>query len=351
MTSKHSKNTRILPRPLKITLIILAVLLALALVLISVFYALYWRGRASLLTRDNVITPPQTLVENIEEDGKKVTYKGTTYRFNESIISLLFMGIDKQSINEQNGYGENGQADSLFLATLNTETGSVKVIPLSRESMVDVNLYATDGVYIGTKKTQLCLAYAYAANAEEGCENVVRSVGRLLYGMPIDSYLALDLEGVKAISSAVGGVEVIALESLYDVGAPVYFVEGQTVKLTDKNVLAYIQERGQDNEANNRRMQRQKQFLDAFIRTAITQVKQDFTKVEKYYNTVKPYSASDLTLSEVTYLASTYLVGGQPSIEYLPITGESILGEEHVEFHTNETSLYEAVLNAFYIAE
>lgn len=338
-------------RVLRIALITLAVIAALALVLASVYYALYWKGRASLMDRDNSLTAPESLVDNAEQEGKLITYKGETYRFNESVVSLLFMGVDKTDINAAASYGNNGQADSLFLATLDTRNGSVKIIPLSRETMVDVNLYDANGQFTGTQNTQLCLAYAYAANAEEGCENVSRSVGRLLYGMPIDGYIAIDFDGVKALNNAVGGVTVTSPEDIENAFGEAIITKGQTVRLNDSSVIIYIQKRGDDVDANSRRMLRQKQFLNEFIRVAADKVKSNFTLLEKYYTAVKPYAVSDLTFSEITYLASTYLVGGQTAIEYLAVNGESKMGKEHVEFIPDETSLYEAVLAAFYTKE
>ncbi len=352
MTNKQNKRpTR--RRILRTALIVSAAIAVLALVLASIYYALFWRGRVSFLERDNSIDTPDTLVDNAEDAGKLITYKGETYRYNKSVISLLFMGIDKTDIQAGGGYGKNGQADSLFLATLNTDNGAVRIIPLSRESMVDINLYDADGSFIGTEKRQLCLAYAYGATAQESCENTVRSVGRLLYGMPIDGYIAIDFNGVKALNKAVGGVELTALDdiSVYHEGKHHTLAIGQAVRLDDVTVLPYLQSRGDDLEANNRRMQRQKQFLEAFIRIAADNVKKNFTLVEKYYNAAKPFAVSDLSLSEITYLASTYLVGGQPAIEYLPVTGKSQLEGEHVAFDPDETSLYEAVLAAFYTKE
>lgn len=351
MTNEQTK--RPIRRILRIALTVLAVLAALALVLASVYYALYRRGRASLLDRDNSIVTPDSLVDSAEEEGKLITYKGETYRYNDSIVSLLFMGVDKTDIQADGGYGKNGQADSLFLATLDTRTGAVRIIPLSRESMADINLYDADGKFIGTENRQLCLAYAYGATAEEGCENTARSVARMLYGMPIDGYIAIDFDGVKALNSAVGGVKVTALEDIrIPLNKPVHILTaGQTVTLNSETVIPYIQQRGDDLEANDRRMQRQKQFLQEFIRVAANNVKADFTLLEKYYTAVKPYAVSNLTLSEITYLASTYLVGGQPAIEYLPVTGESRLEGEYVAFHPDEASLYEAVLAAFYTKE
>ncbi len=348
MTNGQTKR-----RILRVALIILAVLTTLALVLASVWYALYWHGRASLFENDNSIDAPESLVDNAEEDGKLITYKSETYRYNESVVSLLFMGIDKSDINADGGYGKNGQADSLFLAALDTDNGAVKIIPLSRESMVDINLYDASGNFLGTEKRQLCLAYAYGADATEGCENTIRSVGRLLYGMPISGYVAIDFDGVKALNKAVGGVAVSVLEDIeiYHEGVYHNLVKGQAARLNDITVLPYLQRRGDDLGANDRRMQRQKQFLNEFISIAAKNVKGNFTLLEKYYNAVKPYTVSDLSLSKITYLAGTYLVGGQPAIEYLPVTGESKLEGEHVAFHPNQESLYEAVLAAFYTKE
>ena len=352
MTNEQN-NRPIRRRVLRAMLTVLAVLAALALVLASVWYALYWRGRVSLFENDNSIDTPESLVDNAEEEGKFITYKGETYRYNESVVSLLFMGVDKNDINADGGYGKNGQADSLFLATLDTDNGAIKIIPLSRESMVDINLYDADGKFLGTENRQLCLAYAYGADAKEGCENTVRSVGRLLYGMPIGGYVAIDFDGVKALNKAVGGVEVSVLEDIeiYHEGIHHNLVKGQTARLNDITVLPYLQRRGDDLDANDRRMQRQKQFLGEFIRVAAKNVKGNFTLLERYYTAVKPYTVSDLSLSKITYLAGTYLVGGQTAIEYLPVTGESKLEGEHVGFHPDQESLYEAVLAAFYTKE
>ena len=337
----------------RVILIVLAAIAAGALITASVAYALYWKGRASLFDRDAAITPPEALIDNAEEDGQLITYKGETYRYNDAVVSLLFMGVDKSGIQNDASYGANGQADSLFVAALNTKTGNVKILPLSRETMTDVNLYDVNGNFLGTENRQLCLAYAYAAGAQEGCENVCRSVERLLYGMPIDGYIAIDFDGVKALNNAVGGVTVTALEDvkIYHNKTKLIIHKGQTVTLDDFTVIPYIQRRGDDVNANDRRMQRQKQFLGEFVRLATDNVKKNFTLLEKYYNTVKPYAVSDLTSSEITYLASTYLVGGQPALDYLSVTGESKTEGDNVAFYPDETSLYEAVLSTFYTKE
>ncbi len=341
-------NRSVRCRVLRIMLIIFAVLIALALVTASVYYALYWRGRANLFDRDTIIETPESLVDNALDDGKRIVYKNETYCYNESVVSLLFIGVDKKDIQADGGYGKNGQADSLFLATLDTTSGAIKIIPISRESMTDINLYDADGKFIGVQKSQLCLAYSYGASPEEGCENTCRSVARLLYGMPIDGYVAVDFEGVKTLNNAVGGVTVTPTETIKNTAGQILFHKGVRVRLNDQNVMSYVRYRGDDVEANSRRMLRQKDFLNGFISLAAKNVKKNFTLLEKYYNAAKPYTVTDLTMSEITYLASTYLVGGQPKITYLSVTGKSKQEGNHIAFHPDETSLYEAVLGAFY---
>ncbi len=77
-------------------------------------------------------------------------------------------------------------------------------------------------------------------------------------------------------------------------------------------------------------------------------VRADFTRVPAYYNVASPYLVTNVGVSRLIYIA-TALVGAPSSgIEYLPISGETVMGEEYVEFHADKTSLYEAVLGAFY---
>ena len=261
----NQPNDRPHRRGLRITLIALAVIAAIALVLGSVAYALYWSGRASLMGHDSNIDAPDSLIDNAEGDGLTVTYKGEDYVYNKNVVSLLFMGVDKSNIEADSQYGKNGQADSLFLATLDTKSGFTHIIPLSRETMTEVNVYASGGAYLGTETLQLCLAYAYASSPKEGCENVCRSVQRLLYNVPIDGYVAIELNGVKALNTAVGGITVTAPEDLTFHHSPTDVTrikKGQTITLNSKTVIPYIQHRADDVNANNRRMQRQQQFLN-----------------------------------------------------------------------------------------
>lgn len=346
MTSSHAKPRR-LPLWGRILLGVLGAVTAAAVALGAVYGVLYAMGRHSLTGRGSTLSAPESLIDDADDGLHRVTYQGVTYRFNPNVVSVLIMGLDKDDIGTADGYGQNGQADCLFVAAIDTASGATRIIPLSRESMVEVNVYGKGGGYAGVEKTQLCLAYAYGATGEESCENVVRSVRRLLYGVDINAYAAIDLEGLAALTDKAGGLTVTAPDT---VNSPkLYVAKGQTVTLNGDKATTYIQYRDNDVNANNRRIQRQKQFLGAFIKKVKGQLAEDPTRLTGYWDTAAPYLVTDLTLSRLTYLVSCGLTAADP--EYLSITGETVMGEKYVEFYPDTTSLYEAVLTAFYTPE
>ena len=136
--------------------------------------------------------------------------------YNEDLVSILFLGVDKEAFEEGGtvGDGKAGQADALFLLVLDTKTGKSRLIAISRDTMTDVNVYSDLGNFIGTEKLQLCLAYTYGDGKEKSCENTVRAVSRLFYGMPVAAYAALDLDAIAVLTDAVGGVEVTVTKDL-----------------------------------------------------------------------------------------------------------------------------------------
>ena len=343
---KHEAQPKKLGKGAKAGIIIACCVVGILICLVSTYFILNYIGKNRFRSGDRQVSVPADIADDVADDGSVIDYKGTRYYLNNDVVSILFMGIDKEKINKNDNYGKNGQADAIFVACLDTKTGSVKIIPISRETMVDVNMYSVKGNYTGVKKEQLCLAYAYGNTAEKSCENVAVSVKRLLYGMNINYYVAVDLDGVGALTDMVGGVTVNSLETIES------FKQGQSVTLKGKNAVLYIRARGSDVDGSTRRLERQKQFLGAFASKAGNELMSNFTKVTSYYNKAAPYISTNLQLPEVTYLASSCLTSNVgSSIQYVKINGVSALGEEYVEFTPDSESVYEAVLNTFYTTE
>ncbi|MBQ6717634.1 MAG: LCP family protein [Clostridia bacterium] len=328
----------------KIIVIVISIILAIILLLLSAFWIITAIGKHQFHKDDTNISAD--LVEI--EDESTITYDGKKYILNKNIVSVLVMGIDRDNVNQNLGNGNNGQADVIFVATIDTKTKKACIIPISRETMVDVNLYTGDGKYAGTQKEQLCLAYAYGNTAEESSKNVMTSVKRLLCGINISSYVTIEMDGVSKLTDMVGGVQVTCLEDI--VNKKVQFYKGNKITLNGTNAMTYIQYRGEDLEANARRMQRQKQFLSALMNKTGNAVLSNFSNLTKYYNTLSPYFSTNVSFAQITYLAQNCLtMNFGDALDYKTIDGTLTQGEEWVEFTANEESVLQAVIDVFYI--
>ena len=332
--------------------ILLIIFVTLAVAAVGGFFYLKWSGEKALSQHagdvEEVITAPEHVV--LEDDGQIVTYNGKKYRKNENIINILCMGVDKDSLQESGVTGENGQADTLLVVALDKVTGEMTMLNVSRDSMVDVELYNTEDEYVKTSRIQLCLAYAYGDGKETSCKNVIKSVSRLLYGMPIHAYAAIDLSAIPVLNDAIGGVEVTVLEDLTQYRAD--WAEGAVITLTGDDAESYVRARKSEGaegvESNNNRMARQKQYLTNFIKKALTATKEDITVPVTLYQTVTPYMITDIGMSEVTYLATIALESGFSEQSILNVPGEVVMGEKYAEYHVDEEALYEIILDIYY---
>lgn len=330
---------------------IITVILSIFLVLVITILILFGVGKNKLLNNSSTnIIAPESLIESQDETGKIISYKGQKYEFNEKITNILLIGVDRENLPQTSiqTHGTNGQADVLLLMSLDTSNGNLKAIPISRDSMVDINIFSNSGQYLGVENKQICLAYAYGDGRETSCENTVESVSRLLYGMPINSYLAIDINSIKRLNDAIGGVKVTISEdiTLYDK----ILKKGETVTLKGEYALRYIRGRDAiDIEANNNRMLRQKNYMKAFFNQALQMTKKDLTTPVKLYNITSEYKVTNLTIADITYLTKCVLLNkASDPLNYLSISGKTVMGEKYVEFYPDQEKLYQLIIETFY---
>ncbi len=334
-------------KPQIILLRIVGVCLILCLVTGGVVSGLKLQGEKKIketVSKEEIVLPQG----NQEDDGEYVTYHGEKYRYNEDLITILFMGIDTKLQGTKMGMiGANGQADTLLLAVIDSKKGEISLINISRDSMVDVNEYNVEGQFLDTKRMQVCLAYAYGDGKEKSCLNTVDAVSRLMYGMPIHAYAAIDYSGIAVLNDAVGGVTVEVLEDLSMEDSQLTL--GNIVTLSGEQAHTYVRSRNTELlDSNNLRMSRQRQYLQAFIQTTMEKMRKDITLPISIYQDLSDYSVTDLTASEVAYLAPLALESGVSENDMYSIAGEVVKGEEYAEFIPDEEELFELILDLFY---
>ena len=233
-------------------------IMSLLIVMTSTLFILIQSGKNSM-HNDETVAQNLVLPNSVVAEDDYIVYNGEKYKFNQDVTTILFAGIDTRSEEDQLGtLGTAGQADAIFVMSVNTNTGESKIMAVSRDSMVDVNVCDAAGNFLGTEELQICLAHAYGDGAESSSENLKRSVSRLFFGIPVNAYLTLDLDAISILNDTVGGVTVEVVEDLTHKDEALKL--GETVTLTGSQAETYVRYRdvqGDENQ-NNLRMERQK---------------------------------------------------------------------------------------------
>lgn len=341
---EEKKKKKKLPIILRILFALIAIILIIAIITGCTFIFLSRSGKQD-------IAPPAATdadyVETIEYDGK-------TYAFDSDVVTFAFMGIDQRELQTSDKTSVVGRADSDIVVALDTADGTLSVIAIPRDTMVDVDMYNDEGVFLNAKNMQLCLAYAVGDGGAQSCTNVTTSMSRILYGVPIEKYFALDLNGIAPLNDAIGGVTVTSLYDFTDFG--VNLGVGDTIKLKGKMAETYVRSRGHNNlDASLNRTDRQVQYIKAYAKQLLPAVLEDFGVVTELYNTASKYSQTNITLNNVTYMASVVLSKGVTDFKTYTLQGEMTAtpvneydGEVYAEFHPYEDKLMDIVLEVFY---
>lgn len=331
----------------------LVVLIVLVLLLISVFgfgISVWLKGRRAVT--QNVPVNIDTGVVGLEtgnvpvlhNSGKTIEYNGKTYIFNDNIVTFALIGVDKEILGLDNAVvGTAGQADTIALALYDTVSGKASVLAIPRDTIADVNTYDVDGNYLSISKQQICVSYAYGNGGDTSCENTLTSISRLIFGIPINYYIALDLDGIPVLNDSVGGVKVTCLETIGQ------FTEGETIVLHGEEADRYVRKRDTEKiDADAYRRVRQKQYMEQFISQAIAVIKKDFSFVPKFYNLASNYSVTNITADMATYIG-TNLIGKNFGIQdFKTVPGEYRKGEKYSEYIVDSDGLFEMVLELFY---
>lgn len=331
----------------KVLLIILCTLLALVIAVTATVFVLIQKGRGELFdVKLNLDLPDLSAIEaevELEDGGRYIVYNGSKYRYNEDVTTMLFMGVDKRDIDDLTAEGMGGQSDVIVMMAIDTKNRNISMISLPRDTMADVAVYNTSGEYVGMREMQVCLAYAYGDGKDLSCEYMQAAVRRIFYNIPVQTYYALDLEGIAALNDSVGGVDVISPETIGD------FVSGQLYHLVGRNAESFVRTRNQDiKEANLLRMERQKMYVKAFMSKVFAATKEDLTTPVTMFNESAPYSCTNLNASKVTYLAKELVLGGGMTTTMMTVPGDMTLVDHYAQYHIDEEAFYEMFLSVYY---
>lgn len=346
----HHKHKRKMKKSKKL-LIVLACFVGVCLILVGTFGIMYHNGKNSLLDKNGMsLTPPDDT--KVIDNGNYITYNGHNYRYKDTMTSILFMGVDKEELGTiDNVVGTGGQADALYLIAIDTDNGLTTTFQISRNTMVDIDLYNNSGDFLKTENNQICLSYAYGDGKETSAENCVKSVKRLFYGLPVaQSYVALDISGISSLNDAIGGVTVTSPVTYKNDNNEVVYKQGEVYELHGKDAETFVRSRNYTSvDYNENRMARQKAYMNAFIDKTVSMTKESITTPVTLFNSAKPYMTTNLSASKVSYLATDLLSKGVTSADIKEIPGKDKEGKNYVEFNVNNKEFFKMIVDTFYV--
>ena len=312
-------------------------------VVLAVVCALLLCGVGYTLWQDKEEEKKLETVTEPESDGQSgvVVIDGVKYKRNTNIQTVLFLGIDKEAKSELgNRPGENGQSDSLNLLVADRETKKAQILQISRDSMVDIDIYSASGDKMISEQGQIALQYAYGDGEEESCRLTAEKVSELLYGVEIQSYLSLTMEGMVRAADAIGGVTMTVPEDYTWIDPA--FEKGQTLTMDGAMVEKYVRSREIEVlDSNVQRMQRQSQFMGALVEKL--QSIEGNSNYLSLYQEMEPYMVTNMTADEMKAL-SDYEIDP----ETVNIPGEVILKDGHAQFIVDNEGLRNIILKMFY---
>lgn len=336
-TQENKKNN--------IIVILFIVLLAVILAVVVILAVKKQREDAAMAGWESTAEPDTAVVEKWQEGD--VSYNGRKYRYNTSIKTYLFMGIDKTGAVEEAEDGiSGGQSDAMFLLVSDAKAQKLSVIAINRNTMTAVDVYDREENYVGQYNLQICLQHGYGDGMRTSCLRSVDAVSRLFYNLPIGGYLSLQMEGVPMLNDAVGGVTVEVMDDLESQELGVSLKQGETVTLDGNEAYVYLRSRDLEEFGSaSRRLERQQQYLLGFLPRAKEAAAGGESAVMKVYNAISDYAVTNIDFVDLVTEAKDYTFDA--SCIY-SVPGELIMGTQFEEYYVDDEALYEMILEIFY---
>lgn len=294
--------------------------------------------------------------ESVSDEGElrldkdTITYNGELYRRNTYVKPILCMGVDRSDImTEDRKLGAAGQADGIFLIAQDTARNSLKILMIPRDAMTEITELNPDGSEIGKVVWHLTLAYAYGDGRTKSCQNMVESTSNLLFGLPIDHYMAVDTAVISTLNDAVGGVTVTIPTSGMEKRDSA-FVQGSTVTLKGEQAEAFVRYR--DIERDNSalfRMDQHQEYITQYFRAIKKKSQEDSQIVPHIFDMIQDYMVTDMGKEKYLKIALDSL--GSDNLEaddFYTLPGTGVVTDTYDEFYVDTAEAFPVVLNLFY---
>ncbi len=351
--NRHSKQ-------LKIMLAALGVLVAgLVVVGVVIYGQLTSDDVTALLVQTSTpnpaddVNPSVSGIQTKAPEKEGISYHGKTYVKNDSIVNIVFLGIDSEAER-----GALNHSDMMIVCAVDTVTKKAKLLTIPRDIWTDVSKIDTKtGKITKMIKQRLNTAYLFgggpnkfgASNTKACIQNFLERKNELqtplgfTLDIPVPYFVSIDMDGISKITDAVGGIEVTLDTTIPDVGR-----KGKTITLKGQKAEDYLRDRHNTAGSDFGRTARQRNFMIQLAKKIKSLGAVDL--VTKLYEPFKTYGHTDLSIDQAVAFAKLLSGMDIDAIEQLVIPcypGKAGEDEKDVLFD-DEAKTLDMLLSIYY---
>lgn len=274
-----------------------------------------------------------------------VYYNDEEYLPKGNLYTLLLAGTDNTGKVVEQEYNNAGQCDFIALIIIDRSSKTYKVLEINRDTMTNIPVLGLQGDKTDTVYAQIALSHAYGDGLKVSCKNVKNAVSDYLYGIEIDDYMIFNVDAVGLINDAVGGVKVTLDEDFTEYDETMK--KGAELRLTGKQAIIYTRQRKEvGDNTNSSRMSRQEHYIKEFLPIAKAAMNENQQLAVEVFDTLQEYMVTSMNKSQFGGLVNKMY--SYESEGFVTIEGESVKGEEFIEFYPDEKDLKAKVIDLFY---
>lgn len=233
------------------------------------------------------------------------------YEEQKGIFNILMVGLDGR-----NGVDDGSRTDSIILATINTNTKSIKLTSFMRDMYVKIPNY-------GQNKINAAFAYG-------GADLLIKTINTN-FNLNVQNYVSVDFSAFQGLVDALGGVDVEVKD--YEVDEINYYIQEADWSnpnpdyisgpgyqhLSGAQALSYCRIRHVGN-SDYERTERQRKVLSLLIQKARST---SVTKLPELFKTLIPYVKTNIPTTKLMNIGYTAYKFGDTEIGTLriPVAG------------------------------
>lgn len=214
--------------------------------------------------------------------------------------TILCLGMDEEGLN----------TDVMMLALFDLAGGKLNILQLPRDTYV--------AEYTNSETGKLNSVYSQGTLGYDSINNVVETV-KNMFGIPIDSFMAINCNDIPPVVDAMGGIPINVPEQI--IYEPDKVIEAGEQVIDGQQSEWFVRFRHDYLQGDIGRMKAQRMFLAA----AMQKVKNlGTTKVMKLFPTFQKYLISDLELGEIGKLSDFAQTVTMDNVTVRMLPGEDV---------------------------